>query len=318
MTNPKQCKACKKSLGKKTKLQCGDCKGYFHLECGNVTEVDARIMQSEKTPWICATCLEESAATASRRQSALLSQHGGMSARRSDVFTRATGEPSRGGDMELKVLIRELQEEMREMRKTMEFFNDKYEEEAKRNKILADIVSEVSKDNQELRKEIQKLKSTVNAQENNKLKSNITISGLLDVTDDGVVSKEKITKLVQSLNVNCNGGDFEDIKIFKVNNGAKAVVTLKSLELKQRILRARAQKGKISIRNMGLGESSQTIFIDEDLSKEMYELFKKAREQLKERNYKYVWHRNGRVLARKSEGDRYVVIRGENDLEELL
>lgn len=200
----------------------------------------------------------------------------------------------------------------------MEFFNDKYEEEAKRNKVLADMVSEVSRDNQELRREVQRLKSTVNAQENNKLKSNITISGLLDIADDGVVSREKITKLVQGLSVNCSGEDFDDIKIFKINNGAKAVVTLKSLELKQRILRARAQKGKISIRNLGLGESSQAIFIDEDLTKEMYALFKKARDQLKEKNYKYIWHRNGRVLARKSEGDRYVVIRDEKDLEELL
>lgn len=318
MANPKQCKTCKRTLGKKTKLQCGDCKGYFHLECGGVSELDARIMQSEKTPWICAGCLDESATTASRRQSMLFSQHGNASARRSDVFNRPTGEPSYSGDMELKILIRELQEEMKEMRKTMEFFNEKYEEEAKRNKVLADMVSEVSRDNQELRKEIQKLKSTVNAQENSKLKSNITISGLLDVADDGVVSKEKITKLVQGLNVNCNGGDFENIKIYEINNGAKAVVTLRSLELKQTILKARAQKGKISIRSLGLGESSRAIFIDEDLSKEMYALFKKAREQLKEKNYKYVWHRNGRVLARKSEGDRYVVIRGENDLEELL
>lgn len=310
MTNIKTCKSCKKTIGKKIKLQCGQCKGYFHLECGNISEVDARVMQAEKTPWTCVVCLQE------LRQPPAVSQSGNR--RISDLFSLPTNQSACGLDVEIKFLIRELQDEIREMRKTMEFFNEKYEEESKRNKVLSDMVSEISKDNQDLRKEVQKLKQSLNYQEINKLKTNICISGLLGANEEVSSSKDKIVKLIQGLNVQIVQEDIQNIKLIKIRNEMKAVVTLKSLDMKQEILSARAKKGKITKQNMGVGETTQAIYLDEELSKDAYNLFKKAKEQLKQKNYKYVWHRNGKILARKMDGDRYIVIREEEDLESLL
>lgn len=43
----KKAKKAKRPLGKK-KLQCGSCKRYFHLECGNISEVDVRVNQAQE------------------------------------------------------------------------------------------------------------------------------------------------------------------------------------------------------------------------------------------------------------------------------
>lgn len=323
MVAPKTCKSCNKAVGKKLKLQCGRCNGYFHLACGSVTEVEARIMQEEKSSWNCDAC---NTILVPRRQSTLFRQSDaghdrdelfGDRDRRSTIFI-PEANVKRSSDTELIALIRELQTEVREMRRSLTFFNEKYEEESRRGKILSDMVSEISRDNEELKKEVQKLKVTLNVQENLKLKNNLCISGLFESSDQVKTEEKRIVQLIQNLCPEVKESDFESLRHIKVNNGIKSVVIMNSLELKKSILKARARKGKITLRNTGLGEKTTPVFIEEELSKETYLLYKKAKQQLLERNYKFVWHRNGRIMARKNEGERYIVIRNESDLNALV
>lgn len=155
-------------MRRKKKLQYG----------GDVTEVEVRIMQSEKTPWSC-SLLESDR---DKRRSALFSEH------------------SYSFDPELKLIIRAVQDEIRELRKTMEFFKEKYEEEARRSKVLSEIVNEFSKDNEDLKKEVPKLKSVLKVQEQTKLEKNICISRLITENEvpDMQTSKRKVVKLLQS------------------------------------------------------------------------------------------------------------------------
>lgn len=67
---------------------------------------------------------------------------------------------------------------------------------------------------------------------------------------------------------------------------------------------------------VGLGDDAP-LFMDEELTSETYKLFKKAK-NLKLSGYKYVWHKNGTVLARKDDGDKYVIIKDETFLDGLL
>ncbi|CAG9771392.1 unnamed protein product [Ceutorhynchus assimilis] len=290
MTSTKNCKKCDKAIGKKLKLQCGQCGGYFHLLCGNVTEVDARIMSNEKTPWNCAGC-----STVAGGPSGRLSI-GERSRRESALFTAHSEAMAKTGyDADIRALMRELQEEIREMKRAMEFFNEKYEEESKRTKVLSDIVSEVSKDNQDLRNEVNRLKSALGSQEQSKLMNNICVTGLLTKQDEGntQVCKDKLIQLFDSLDVKTSERSLQNVRQIPMKTGVNAVITLQSADVKQEILRARSKKGKITLSNSGLGDSAQCIFIEVELTKETYELFKKAKQQLRSKNYKCIWHRNG-------------------------
>lgn len=60
------------------------------------------------------------------------------------------------------------------------------------------------------------------------------------------------------------------------------------------------------------------IFVDEELTKATYDLFKRAKQELRGVGYKYVWHRDGKILVRKSDDSRIVAIRNDDHLRELL
>lgn len=293
----KLCKACRKNIGKKIKLQCGRCTGYFHLQCGNVTEVDARLMQAEKTSWTCKDCTADA-----------------YGSRCSSVFN---SPPKPNGDdiSELKNILKELQSEVRDIKRSMDFINEKYEEEKKRNKIMSEMFEEISRDNQTLKEKVQKLESVMNIQNASKIRQNICISGL-PINGEQATSTD-VVKLCTSLDVPVTANDVEDLRQFKTQKGIKIIVTLKDLDLKRRILAARSKKGKLTPTRCGLGTSDAAIFINEELTKETYNLFKKAK-NLKELGYKYVWHRNGKVLVRKNDGDNPVFISSESVLNELL
>lgn len=294
----RNCYLCKKSIGKRMRLHCGTCKGLFHLECGNVTEMEARIMREDNSPWHCTDCTRSVARRSSTHFSLL-----------------NTSSPKLHNDNELKSLIRELQSEVKEMRKSMDFLNEKYEEELKRSKVLSEMVSEVSKDNQELKREVQKLKAVLNVNESAKIRNNICVTGLLSSlrTENKEAS---LMKLFQSLCPEVKESDVDNIHHISVKNGVKSIITMKSVDLKQRLLRSRVSKGKITARDSGIGDSAAPIYIEEELTKESYLLFKKAKQQLKD-NYKYIWHRNGNILVRKADGERYIVIRSVIDLDEI-
>lgn len=216
MTNTKQCKLCNKNIGKKFKLNCGRCSGYFHLECGKVSEVDARLMQQEKTPWECDKCKNS----------------------RSSLLHRQSSPLKEDGINELKSIQRELQNELWDMRQSMDFLNDKYEEEKKKSKIMSDMFTEISKDNQLLKEKVMKLERVVNSRDSKNIKVNICITD----NNEKKSASDKIVKLFQYLNVPVTVNDFKIVNYFENNSGIKLLVTLSSIELKNNILKARSRK----------------------------------------------------------------------------
>lgn len=298
----KTCKFCTKNIGKnKLKLHCGVCQSYFHIECCEISELEARLMMAEKRSWTCKGCETST------------------SSRRSAVFSRTStaGACSPADDLELKTLIKTLQEEVRELRKSVDFLSEKYEEERRRNMVITDMLEAFSKENKSLKQDVERLKSILNVQQNNQIKNNVRVNGLDCAVGDDAGNFNKIKKVLNYIDVNLSREEVADIKCFKRNHNSNVVISLGSIEKKREILKARAKKGKITVRNCGLGDSDSQVFIDEELTRDSYLLFKKAR-NLKTVGYKYVWHRDGKVLTRKNDGDPVVVIKNETILNEIL
>ncbi|XP_050298775.1 uncharacterized protein LOC126737769 [Anthonomus grandis grandis] len=317
MTLPRSCRHCGKGIGKKIKLQCGICKGLYHLICGNVSEVEARIMQEDRTPWNCSTCVRRSSSHFSQPTTLIRDKDASFmdQNRRSSSLFVPQSETLTSRDTELKVLIQELQSKVREMRKSMDFLNEKYEDELKRTKVLSEMVSEIARDNQELKKEVQKLKSAINMNETAKIKNNVCVTGLLASVK--VENKDTcVLKLLHRVCPDVKESDVDKMQHIPVKNGVKTIITLKSENLKQRLLRSRATKGKITASNSGMGDSATPIYIEGELTKETYLLLKRTKQHLKD-SYKYIWHRNGNILVRKADGERYLVIRNDMDLDEI-
>lgn len=63
--------------------------------------------------------------------------------------------------------------------------------------------------------------------------------------------------------------------------------------------------------------SDKPIYINESHPKRLYQLYKSAT-KLFDKGFKYVWIQRGRVLARKTDGEKITQIRDLNHIEELL
>ncbi|XP_046688024.1 uncharacterized protein LOC124373690 [Homalodisca vitripennis] len=63
--------------------------------------------------------------------------------------------------------------------------------------------------------------------------------------------------------------------------------------------------------------SSTRVFVNEHVSPENKQLLSKTKEAAREKNYKYVWSRDGRIFVRRSEGEKCKRIDLSSDLEKL-
>ncbi|XP_050294288.1 piggyBac transposable element-derived protein 4-like [Anthonomus grandis grandis] len=117
------------------------------IPCGNVSELEARIMQEDKTPWTCNNCLVMNRRSSGHFSQLETSSHGRelnvMDHNRgvSSMFVKSETSLVVNRDIELKALIQDVQNEIKEMRKSMDFLNEKYEDELKRTKILSEMVT---------------------------------------------------------------------------------------------------------------------------------------------------------------------------------
>nr|CAI5847700.1 unnamed protein product [Callosobruchus analis] len=64
--------------------------------------------------------------------------------------------------------------------------------------------------------------------------------------------------------------------------------------------------------------STTPIYVDEELTKETYALFKKAKQLLKDKGYKHILHRDCRILTRKADGNNVIWIKNHTVLDSLL
>ncbi|XP_046671022.1 uncharacterized protein LOC124361030 [Homalodisca vitripennis] len=78
----------------------------------------------------------------------------------------------------------------------------------------------------------------------------------------------------------------------------------------------RERKKDFSTRHLGLN-TDIPIFVNDSLSPSRRRLFALARQQKKDKGYKYLWLRNGNILMRQHDGGEIIEIRTQADLSNL-
>ncbi|KAG8300010.1 hypothetical protein J6590_087002 [Homalodisca vitripennis] len=83
-------------------------------------------------------------------------------------------------------------------------------------------------------------------------------------------------------------------------------------------MRKRKDKRNLNTRDIGFMEGqSNPIYVNNSLTQANRKLLNKAREVKREKQYTYLWVRNGRIFMRKNPGDRFVVIDSMEVLSKL-
>ncbi|KAJ2937724.1 hypothetical protein O0L34_g17869 [Tuta absoluta] len=98
-----------------------------------------------------------------------------------------------------------------------------------------------------------------------------------------------------------------------------AVLRLARRSIKEDILKAaKTRRGGIKSSDLNIQGVSRIIHINERLTYVNRQLFRNARLASKEHGWKFVWTREGRVLARHSEGKAVHRIKTEDDINQVF
>lgn len=100
------------------------------------------------------------------------------------------------------------------------------------------------------------------------------------------------------------------------NNDTPVMVTFLRKKDRESFLSMRRRRSIFTDEVNIHGKRSQ-IFINEHLTKESKELLWKAKKIKTEKNFKFLWIKNGNILLRKTENSEVIKINAEEDLEKL-
>lgn len=95
------------------------------------------------------------------------------------------------------------------------------------------------------------------------------------------------------------------------------IVKLSSRILRDNILSAYRLHKRLKVEDIGFSNSTLPIYAHEHLTLKNKQLFRECREAAIKNNYKYVWIKNGTILAREREGARVVAIKSHHDISKI-
>lgn len=224
---------------------------------------------------------------------------------------------------QLKSKNADLVTENEELKASFEFFNAEFEEMKSKN---ADLVTEneaVKKSNAGLMKDCENLKTQAMEHE-----QRITASeqysrlGNLEVKGIPVVARESLPDTLHRIGELLHEPIVEDdievchrVPTKKSDNVPNIVIKFKS-RLKRDTVLDKARKARISARDLGYS-CNMPVYINKHLCPVLKQLLGMAVAKKKVVNWKLVWSKSGRILARKDESSPIVHIRNAHDIDKI-
>lgn len=220
-----------------------------------------------------------------------------------------------------------IKREMREILESMSFMNNKFEELEKKQHSVDELIKKLEAENISLKNTVGDLQIRIDNLEQQSRSNNIEIQCLPENKNENLYSA--VTKLGQT--VNCEVKEMDILhctRIAKVNRTStrprSIVVQLASPRLRDQLLASIIKYNqnnpdeKLNSSHFGFAGRGTPVFVAEHLSPTNKALHAAARIKAKEKNYKYVWVRNGRIFVRKSDGAEYVLIKNMNSLNRIV
>jgi hypothetical protein len=176
-------------------------------------------------------------------------------------------------------------------------------------------VNQLTSDLKEKDVDISRLNDKINELEQNQLAQNLEIHGIHTVEGEDVAGI--VCKIGEAMGVATTGV----IEAYRVVTKRPNVVPPIVVKFSSSSARA-TWMDKKKTRNLTVGkifkvQSNVNVYVNEQLSSLHKNLLWKAKILAKEREYKYVWTKYGKIFARKNDSMGIVRIRNEDDLLKL-
>lgn len=296
-------------------LLCSYCKGGLHWICGGLKESSWRSMSNPtKANWKCPVC------RAPKRQGNLTQESGDEQLTMANI--RKTLDKMFGelrGSMETR--FTEIENSLEFNGKMLEDLQKSFKETQQKIIVMEKTQDKLEKQNQELQKKIKNLECFVQdtVQEGNKCK--IEISGIPQYIDYKSFTAQVFEKIKVNNFVKQDEYTIEKTIIKKKDNEPQVkslVLTLKNEETRDKVLETiRINKPTLKSEEFSSQHPSTVIYINEYLSPYMKKLLYEVKALKKDKNFSYVWVRNGKIFVKVTEGANPIRLRSLDDLSKI-
>lgn len=213
----------------------------------------------------------------------------------------------------------ELRTEIRGLQESMNFINAEFEEleearsEREALKKENEGLRERCKENESL---IEQLQMRVVQCEQYSRRSNIEIRGLAQNENENVT--ELVGKIGDVIGEPIAANDVEACHRVPTREEGKSnvIVQFRSRQKRDAVL-AKARKSRIRNRDFGIENETQ-VYLNEHLCPALKRLFSLAIAKKRECQWRFLWTRNGKIFARKTEQSPVVQIVSESDLCKIV
>lgn len=307
MSVSEKCAICLKNItAKQSKLKCDGCCKEFHASCCKMSKADLDCLSVDGLVWRCSQCACE------RRKSL-----------RMDAQLLS-------GDLTLLDIMNELKEMKEDQKNSIKDFNCSYERLDEKLTENMDILKKQSEDLIMYREEIEKLKEEnamlkkknvelemrVVACEQYSRKNSIEIHGMPVTANENVL--DIIKKVGSALDISIQDDMIDNCHRLgkRPDGGAPIIVKFLRRRDAEEVLKKRRVKRNLSTRHMGM-TSDCPVYINESLCPAKRMLYSRVRVLKREKGFKYLWLRGGKILVRKVEGAPVIEINCQDDLDKL-
>lgn len=303
-------------------ITCSKCDSQYHRECG-------RLARSNKAPreWVCPACSSKKSRTqqtvsednTSLTQSSpvgpgILEAIESAVARQFEKFEKKFADLSR--DL---ALLREFGERVAVLSSVCEGLQTEINSGKDQYLKLED-------ENRALRSTVQDLSTRLGLVEQQSRQNNIEITGLPENRSENLITT--VMQLNNIVSSGINESDIESVvrtrKADKNSNRPRAVVVkLNSIKVKDTLLASVVKfnktnkDGKLNSKHLGYGGTVSPVFVSEHLSPANKVLHAETRKIAREKGFKFIWVRDGKILVRKHEGAPAKQIRNLDSLNFL-
>jgi hypothetical protein len=305
------CNVCLKAIkANSVKLQCNDCKKEFHGSCLKMSKADVECITAEGLPWRCQPC------AANRRKSL-----------RFDLEVQE-GKLSLDDIMKKIVEMFEYQKvQEQNFNKSNELLSQKIDENTKhvkeQNSSLGrclEVIDKLVNENKQLNKKLLDMERRLDEIEQYSRLNAVEIHGIPVQPNEDVIGVVK--EVGKALNMEVREDMIDACHRLGSkpgpNNSPPGIIVkfVRRLD-KEELLKKRRVKSNLSTRHMNMS-MDQTVYINEALTPARRRLLAAARQLKREKNFRFLWVRGGKIFLRKSEGSNVVQVTCQADLDALI
>lgn len=304
------CGLCVKVIsGKQLKLGCTDCAREFHGSCLKMSKADIDCVTTDGLVWRCQPC-SETRRKSLRFESA--AEEGKVTLE--DILKKINeiAGNQKSCEANFNKSFESLTEQLTDNTAAVKSQNDSLE---KCLKIIDDLVIE----NKNLNKKILSLENRVEELEQYSRTNAVEIHGVPFQNNEDVLSVVKEVGKALDMNITDTMIDACHRLGRKPgpNNSSPGIIVkfVRRLD-KEELLKKRRVKSNLSTRHMNLG-LDQPVYINESLSPMRRRLFVAARQMKRDKGYRFLWVRGGKILVRKEESAPVIQVACQADLEKM-